>query len=128
MSRTADLDNPFVEWLEEELKNRNWKSIDLAREADLPAQSISQILNRKRNVGRKLAERVAHALGYPEDFIFQKAGLFTSDQGGLSGDEEAIVEIRRLMADMDESGRKNALVILRALANAARDERAKQKR
>jgi transcriptional regulator with XRE-family HTH domain len=68
------MDN-FEKWLADQLKQREWKPADLARESGLASAVISNILNGHRNIGKKTGKAIAHALKLPVDLVFEKAGL-----------------------------------------------------
>lgn len=65
----------LVEWLEAELKNRQWKPADLARAAKLPDATISRILNGRTQAGVEACNALAKALNEPPEKVFRLAGL-----------------------------------------------------
>lgn len=68
------MDN-FAKWLDQELKNRDWKPADLSRASGLRSAVISNLLNGHRNVGEKTGNAIARALKVPVDLVFEKAGM-----------------------------------------------------
>lgn len=67
----------FADWLEQQLKLRDWSPSDLARAANVFPGTITRILNRERNAGKKVARSIAAALKLPEEEVFRRAGLLS---------------------------------------------------
>ena len=65
----------FVSWLEEELKQRGWSQSKLAKRGNIRANTVSRVLSHERNPGPDFCRAVARALGYPQEYVFRKAGL-----------------------------------------------------
>jgi len=68
------MDN-FEKWLNGQLKERNWKPADLARQSGLSSAVVSNILNGHRNIGEKTGKAIAHALKLPVDLVYEKANM-----------------------------------------------------
>ena len=68
------MDN-FAAWLDRQLKERNWKPADLARESGLSSAVISNLLNGHRNLGEKTGKAIARALKLPLELVFEKANI-----------------------------------------------------
>lgn len=71
----SEMDTLFKEWLEGELKKKNWSQSDLARAAKVSRATISNLLNDVRNPGPELLSKVANALDYSDIHVFRKAGI-----------------------------------------------------
>ncbi len=67
----------FAEWLDLQLKERDWRPVELARRAGIDTGMVSNLLNRKRNAGPETCRAIAHALDLPEEEVFRKAGLLS---------------------------------------------------
>lgn len=65
----------FAQWLQDELNNRGWKPIELAKTAGVDSGLISRILNRERKPGPETARGIARALKLPPEIVFRQAGL-----------------------------------------------------
>ena len=65
----------FQEWLKSEMQQRGWSIAELGRRTHLSAASISNVLNGMRNPGPDFCRAIARALGYPQEYVFRKAGL-----------------------------------------------------
>lgn len=64
----------FIEWVEEELKNKGWNRNDLSRRSGVDSGHLSRVLNRERGYGPDTVLAIAQALGAPPVLAFQKAG------------------------------------------------------
>ncbi len=87
----------FAEWLETELKNRDWRPADLARESGLYAATINRILNRERHAGPETCRAIAHALDIDEVIIFRKAGLLSPLPPAAAEEAKLLYEERKLL-------------------------------
>ena len=65
----------FVDWLESELNNREWNPADLAKKSGVDSGVISRVLSRERGIGNSTLKSIAVALGYPDVYVFRKAGI-----------------------------------------------------
>jgi transcriptional regulator with XRE-family HTH domain len=68
----------FSNWLDEELKSKNWSHAELARHAGVHQSTISMIYSGQRGVGPELINAIAHALKLPPETVFRAAGLLPS--------------------------------------------------
>jgi len=102
----------FANWLEGEIKKREWKPADLARVAKINAGTLSNILNGLRGAGPDFCTSIADALGLPPEFVFRKAGLLPPkpevDPVGQ--------ELLHHLDDLGEGDRQRILTIVRVLA------------
>jgi transcriptional regulator with XRE-family HTH domain len=71
----------FTEWLEQELKNREWRPADLAREARLGDATLSRIINGVRNPGASVCRAIAAAFVIPPEEVFRHAELLPPGDG-----------------------------------------------
>jgi transcriptional regulator with XRE-family HTH domain len=68
----------FVNWLEVELRNRDWRPADLARKANLDKSVVSRILNSERRPEPETLIAIARALRLPPEQVFRVAGVLPS--------------------------------------------------
>jgi transcriptional regulator with XRE-family HTH domain len=73
----------FSEWLLAELKTRGWSQSDLAKKANVPRQSIGNLLSKVRRPGPDLLQAIARGLDLPVDLLYQKAGLLPPSSSEL---------------------------------------------
>ena len=65
----------FSEWLQNELRKRGWGPAELAKKMGTYPATVSNVLNGMRNPGPEFCRALARALGYPQEYVFRKAGL-----------------------------------------------------
>lgn len=63
----------FIEWMQEEMRRREWRQADFARAADVDVSMVSRWLHGRRPDPASL-ERVAAALGVDFDALLTLAG------------------------------------------------------
>lgn len=69
----------FAEWLQEQLNLRGWSGYDLAKEMKTAPATVYRLLNGERNVGKKLAPRIALALKVDPSVVLYQAGYSDKD-------------------------------------------------
>ena len=65
----------FRDWLLDQMRERGWSKADLARASGLDTGYISNVFNRKRNVGAQACLQFAKAFHLPDSVVLQAAGL-----------------------------------------------------
>jgi len=80
----------FLEWLQEELKQRDWLPADLARRAELGPTTIHKILSGDRKAGPDVCVAIARALGQPPERVFRLAGLLPPSPEPDPGEAELL--------------------------------------
>jgi len=70
----------FSEWLENEIKKRGWTQSQLAQRGRIKPNTVSRVLSRERNPGPEFCRAIARAFGYPQEYVFRKAGLINDPQ------------------------------------------------
>ncbi len=66
----------FGEWLNEELRRRDWSKADLARAAGVSAPHITRIMSGEQRPGNDVIVAIARALDRPPEEVFRRvAGL-----------------------------------------------------
>jgi transcriptional regulator with XRE-family HTH domain len=68
-------ESDFVEWLEGELRTRDWKQADLVRRSGISSGLLSLILSRQRKPGPDTCKAIAHAFGMKEIQVLRIAGI-----------------------------------------------------
>jgi transcriptional regulator with XRE-family HTH domain len=63
----------FREWLYEELHQRRWRAVDLARRLEVPSGTVSRWLSGERQPSPRSCEILANILGVDADFVLTLA-------------------------------------------------------
>lgn len=108
----------FTEWLDTELKQRGWSRADLARRAHVSQSTLSLIWSGERAPGPDFCRAVARALGYPQEYVFRKAGLL-DDLPPPDHDPEIQLALR-LLSSLPPEERQEALEYIQFKARKAR--------
>jgi len=93
----------FSEWLNNELKARDWSQADLARAAGLTRSTINGVVTGTRGAGTEFCNAIAHAFKIPPEEVFRIAGLLPpkeDDDEKLR--EEMNYKISQLPPDLQE--------------------------
>jgi len=101
--KSVSTDN-FPAWLEREISARGWRPADLAKEADVPQATISNILNGNREVGAKVALAIAKALGLSPEHVFRQAGLLPPETNGEFS--PSLQELNDILKNASEADRR----------------------
>ncbi len=67
--------NAFGDWLQGELKRRDWIQADLARAAGMKTATISRIVNGLQRCGESSCRKIAKALDLPPEAVMREAGI-----------------------------------------------------
>ena len=70
----------FIDWLKHELNIRSWTQAEFARQTKLSPAQITRLLSGERGVGENGLKAISHALRYPPELVFEKAGLLPQKQ------------------------------------------------
>jgi transcriptional regulator with XRE-family HTH domain len=89
----------FAEWLEAELKQRDWTPADLSREAGIGRGTLSDIFSGRRKAGAELATSIAKALKMPPAVVFIAAGLLPPDKKLNPKIAEIVEELQGMTSD-----------------------------
>jgi transcriptional regulator with XRE-family HTH domain len=65
----------FVDWIEGQMRQRDWTPAELAKAAGMYPSTLSRILTRERSAGPEVCNALARALGLAPAVVFQRAGL-----------------------------------------------------
>lgn len=99
--------NGFVQWLDEELAQRNWRQADLARAAGISTGALSHIYSGARSIGPDVANAIAKGLNLPPDFVFRQAGLLPEIPG--PDRDPTLTEIIEVMRNLPPDERREVL-------------------
>lgn len=80
----------FVEWLQAELKARDWTQADLARRSRVSQTHLSRIMNDMRKPGPEALVSIARALRIPPEEAFRQAGIIPPSTAHLTPRDEAL--------------------------------------
>jgi len=72
----------FVDWLNNELRERGWTDSEFARRAELAPSSVSMVMSGHRGPGVEFCLGVARALKIPGDKILRLVGILPQLPGG----------------------------------------------
>ena len=97
----------FADWLRNELRLRDWSQSDLSRACNITTATVSRIITGDRKVGKDVAIAIAKALRVPQEVVFQKAGILTSNI-----DDELTRQVTYYFNTLSEEGKKQALDFL----------------
>jgi transcriptional regulator with XRE-family HTH domain len=70
----------FADWLESELKARDWRQADLIKRSGINSGLLSQILSGQRKPGVETCRAIAKAFGLRDIQVLEIAGLATDQE------------------------------------------------
>lgn len=106
----------FSEWLQKELERRGWNQAELSRRSGVSEAQITRIITTERGPGPDAAKAFAHALHYPEEFIFRKAGLL-SEKPEDEPMAPSLAELIHLYLTASEEEQERMLEVIRVLSS-----------
>lgn len=65
----------FTDWIEAQLRIRDWNPADLARKSGITPPHVSRVLSGSRGVGGDFCLGIARAFQMPPEEVFRLAGL-----------------------------------------------------
>ena len=101
----------FSEWLEKELRQRDWSRSDLARAMGVDTAVVSNIMNGVRGIGTDSCRAIARALGVFQLEVFTRGGLIEPVQNHDNESERLIALYRSL----PEEKRQAAFMMMQGL-------------
>ena len=101
----------FSEWLEKELRQRDWSRSDLARAMGVDTAVVSNIMNGVRGIGTDSCRAISSALGVPQLEVYTRAGLIEPVQNHDNESERLIALYRSL----PEEKRQAAFMMMQGL-------------
>lgn len=75
----SKMSEKLVQWIRDQLNDRDWSQNRLAKEADLTSSQISRIMNGQRP-SPEVAHALAKALGVSPDFVLELGGRLPKKQ------------------------------------------------
>jgi transcriptional regulator with XRE-family HTH domain len=111
----------LIAWIEDQLRDRNWRPADLARAAGVKDSTISRVLNGNAKAGPELCNNIAKALGVSPIEVFRAAELLPTSVGYLNELTEVEAELIKLYRQLSSSeDRSYALHFLRGFVEQMR--------
>lgn len=102
----------LINWININLKERNWIPADLARISGLSPATISRIGSEDRGVSIRTCKLIANAFNVPSEFVMRIAGIMSDKPVNSPILEEANYFLQQI-SDQDQ---KMAIVILKAIS------------
>lgn len=97
----------FINWLNEEIKDRGWVNSELARRAEISTSLLSLVLLGKHPPSWEFCAAVADALLKPREYVLRKAG-YLSPLPVPEGDP-LLQEVIDVTKQFDSEGRRDIL-------------------
>jgi len=91
--------NDFLTWIENELKERDWKAADLSKRAAISDSTLSRILNRERQPNLEHCLGIARAFHEPPERVLRLAGLLPPLPAGDAVARQVAEVVQRLPAE-----------------------------
>lgn len=82
----------FVEWLQAELRVRDWTQADLARRSRVSQTHLSRIVNGSRKPGPEALVSIARALRIQPEEVFRQAGIIPPSTAHLTPRDERLFD------------------------------------
>jgi transcriptional regulator with XRE-family HTH domain len=101
----------IADWIEEELKKRHWSRAELAKRSGVSESQISRFMSGQRGIGEKSIRKIADALNYPPQKIFEMAGLLPKEKGK----DSRVAEATHLFSLLPDEQKESVLIFMRAL-------------
>ncbi len=95
----------FVDWLDDELRARDWTRAELARRAGINESSLSLIYSGGREPGRKICDGIAKAFKLPSDNVYRIAGILPMKPNN----DETVTEIVHIYHLLNEDNKDDLL-------------------
>jgi len=90
------MNKTFPQWIQEQMKSREWSQAELSRQAGLSRTAISDVISGKAGPGYHLCMSVANAFEMPPESIMRVAGLLPAKPDIDEGIEKILQEAARL--------------------------------
>lgn len=94
--------NDLIDWLNAQLKARDWTNSKLAQKSGLAPSTISMVLSDRASPGWDFCKGVARAFGVPAEQVFRRAGLLPPRAGSSEGEEQLLYHFEQLTATDQE--------------------------
>lgn len=100
--------NSFIAWLDDELEERGWSDLQLAKRAGISHPVLSKARSGNQAIGWEACVKIARALDLPPTLVLEKAGLLPES----TADPE-LEELAYLFQQLPEADRQRILAIAR---------------
>lgn len=84
MTDSSIMEIEFAEWLEQQLKERNWDQAELVRRTQIDSGQVSRILNHERNASPGVCIAIAAALNLSREEVFVARGWLRKNPNRIS--------------------------------------------
>jgi transcriptional regulator with XRE-family HTH domain len=101
----------FSNWLNDELRERDWSQAGLSRATGLTTAAISKIMSGERGLGKKSANSIARAFKMSPEVVYRIAGLLPPKSDSTPTLEEA----NFLLQQLDEDDQRTVIYLIRAI-------------
>lgn len=102
----------FAEWIDRELRERNWTRIEAARRAGISHSMFDKVINGRAEPGPKFFEGIARAFKMSPEEVYRAAGVFPARS---PEDEKLIEQIISLTKGLSEESKQNLYEYTRML-------------
>ena len=104
------VDTPdFVDWLENEMKQRNMSQAEMARLGGITRSAVNKLLNRQqKSPGREMLDAIARALRLPSETVYRAAGFLPS----LPEEDTDLLVLNHLFVQLDMDDRQDILALI----------------
>lgn len=92
--------NEFANWLEDELRQRDWRQADLAAASNVDSGYISRMLSGDRTPGPETCVMIARGLNVPPEEVFRRAGFLPERRQYDVQEERALWIFSQLPEDL----------------------------
>jgi transcriptional regulator with XRE-family HTH domain len=109
----------FPEWLQSELKKRQWSQADLAHAAGISRAVVNKLLNRKTYPQPETLQAIARAFKIPVETVYRAAGLLPKETEAETFEAEIVHKLKLIKSP---ERRQTALRLLKALIDEEENE------
>ena len=99
----------FIEWLMDQLNQREWTQADLVRRSGLTSAAVSRIVSGLRRPGTEACTAIANAIDLPPETVYRIAGLLPPE----SPLETELKEVNYRLSQLEPYERFEAIQFIR---------------
>lgn len=114
----------FSQWLEKEMKARDWRQKDLIAHSGINSGLLSQILSGQRRPGVETCRSIARAFGLADIQVLEIAGLATDRDPAKFG--PIIEATATMLKDLSEEDQEEIRAMVRMKWERAQQKRARR--
>lgn len=104
------------DWIDQEIKQKNWSRRELARRTGLSTSLVQKILKGERNPSTEFCIKVAQALGESPEKLLRMAGILPE----ILEDETLVNEVVELLRTLTPDQKMEALKYVRYLVRESK--------